>query len=489
MLYATILYIDYLLIHNVQLALPSVRGSLLHALNTLCERDNAFPSNVTHLVQQLTLFPVQTEVNLFRIMVHFPALISLTLVWPVGQSQAQFVVPANYAQPLALDSLTFLNIQGTLPWDHFVNFVQRCNRLAFLRIGWPYDGDMPQFLAMCPRLQYLWFDTRHDHVPPTIPMDAVTVPHPQQHAHDWTHLRQLVAFHPSIATYRGIIATLQAYQHVYLNTVQIRISPRWRERETEGLQLLAMQPLPSLSELVFAVHPVSTVVADPLLHHHVISLMDAAPNIQRFSIRLLHRGNMDNSSLAFFRANPLIPTPIMERIMHQMPNLRHLCLHAAHPVGDAVQILRQLRYHQVPLLSFDWLGKSIESIDLFGELAIMPHLQWVALATKEWSGFAHEDLTRFLDRLGASQTITWLVLTHWSGFYNENVFNHIPVTVQRFDFYDCRAVSPHGLADWLNGGPNRQSFVNDDWMYAHGIGTQFPPPRSFFVTHEPRYGT
>lgn len=89
-----------------------------------------------------------------------------------------------------------------------------------------------------------------------------------------------------------------------------------------------------------------------------------------------------------------------------MPNFRRFCLHAVHPVGDAVQILSQLRYHQVPLLSFEWLGESIESIDLLGELAIMPHLQWVALATKEISIFDHQELTRFLDRLGAPQTIT-----------------------------------------------------------------------------------
>lgn len=110
LLYATI-YISttYVLIHNVQLALPWVRGSLPHALNV-------FPSNATRFVQQLSLFLVQTQVDLFHLMVHFPALTSLTLVWPIGQSpQAQFVVPANFAQPLVLEWLAYLNIQGTLP--------------------------------------------------------------------------------------------------------------------------------------------------------------------------------------------------------------------------------------------------------------------------------------------------------------------------------------------------------------------------------------
>ncbi|KAJ8655508.1 hypothetical protein O0I10_008794 [Lichtheimia ornata] len=93
----------------LSLTLPWVRGSLPHALNV-------FPSNATRFVQQLSLFLVQTQVDLFHLMVHFPALTSLTLVWPIGQSpQAQFVVPANFAQPLVLEWLAYLNIQGTLP--------------------------------------------------------------------------------------------------------------------------------------------------------------------------------------------------------------------------------------------------------------------------------------------------------------------------------------------------------------------------------------
>ncbi|KAJ8655509.1 hypothetical protein O0I10_008795 [Lichtheimia ornata] len=343
---------------------------------------------------------------------------------------------------------------------------------------------------MCPRLQYLWFDTRNEHVPPAIPMGAVTITHPPQHAHHWTHLRQLVAFHPSIATYQGIIATLQAFQHVYLNTIQIRISPRWRvHEEIEGLQLLVSQQLPSLSELVFDVHPSSTAFAPPLFNNHVIPLMDAAPNLQRLCIRIMHRDNTDTRNLLFLRAQPLIPMPLMGRVMYQMPNLRHLCLHSFNPVEDALQILRQLQYHQVPLLSFDWLGESIGSIDLFGELANMPNLQWVALGTKERSFFNTQEVTQFLDLLGVTQSITWLVLTNVSGFSPHIVFNHIPATIQRLDFYDCGAVNEPGLANWLADDPNRQSFFNDDWLHTTGLRVQYPPPRSFFVTHEPRYGT
>lgn len=61
-------------------------------------------------------------------------------------------------------------------------------------------------------------------------------------------------------------------------------------------------------------------------------------------------------------------------------------------------------------------------------------------------------------------------------FYIENEFNHIPVTIQLLDFYDCMAFSPHGLADWLHGDPNRQSFVNDDWTHARGTRVPISSP-------------
>lgn len=118
----------------------------------------------------------------------------------------------------------------------------------------------------------------------------------------------------------------------------------------------------------------------------------------------------------------------------------------------------------------------------------MSHLQSLALGTKEIGTFDPHDLPQYLDLLAATQTITWLVWTNIPGFYSVNIFNHIPATVQRLDFYDC-VPSGYAVANWLAGDPNRQSSSNNDWIYTTGMMVLFPPPRSFFVTHEPRYGT
>ncbi|CDH59506.1 predicted protein [Lichtheimia corymbifera JMRC:FSU:9682] len=67
-----------------------------------------------------------------------------------------------------------------------------------------------------------------------------------------------------------MVQIAKSYPHVYLNAIQIRISPRWRV------------------QLAFAVHPSSTVIAHPLLHNHVIPHMQAARNLERFCVWTLH---------------------------------------------------------------------------------------------------------------------------------------------------------------------------------------------------------
>lgn len=457
---------------------------MAHALNLLAQIDGVFPSSLTRSVQALTLSLVHTPLNLFHLMVHFPQLISLTLVWEFRESQAHFIIPETFGHHLGFQYLTYFNLQGLLQWAELLPFLQRCPRLAFIRIIWPHDGDMSQLLGICRRLQYLWFDNRHQQVPSAIPItDAITVPHPAN-ANHWSHLRQIVAYHPTPAVYRGIIATFQDYQHVYLNTIRIRISHRLTARDIQALDLHALALLPLLSEFVFDIHPRCGIV-QPLLHNHVLPLLQAAPRIERCCIRIMHRD--DEQTGIFIDRN--IPVAIMARIMHHMPSLRHLCLHAHHPVTDAVYLLRQLQHHQVRLQSFDWLGHRIGSVDLFAELARMPGLEWVALGTKDKTVIDSSDFTIFLDHLAASQTITWLVFTNVSCFRDTHVFQHIPASVTQLNLYDCAGTDFAGWLTWAFGHPERKVFQDNDWTSHTQPVHKFPPPRSFFISHEQRYGS
>lgn len=121
---------------------------------------------------ELVLSLVQSQVNLIHLMVHFPKLISLMLVWGLHRSPALISIPETFTCPIGFWWICDKAYSGGLNGLLFCNIALDLH----LRNSWPLDGVMLQFLHWCRRLQYLWFDSRHEQVPSAmLAIDIISV--------------------------------------------------------------------------------------------------------------------------------------------------------------------------------------------------------------------------------------------------------------------------------------------------------------------------
>lgn len=91
---------------------------------------------------ELVLSLVQSQVNLIHLMVHFPKLISLMLVWGLHRSPALFSIPETFTCPIGFwwmcNKVYSGGLNRLLPYNIVLDL--------HLRNSWPLDGVMLQFL-------------------------------------------------------------------------------------------------------------------------------------------------------------------------------------------------------------------------------------------------------------------------------------------------------------------------------------------------------